>query len=156
MHDAGLAHQRRHGVAVRHGLAQSGEIRRHAVERLCTTNMHAETAADLVECKHRAVLVGQLANRLQKARIRRLDLTIELVPDGGQHDAGNPLSVLPQKLGQLLDRVICKGDHIAVRPRGHPRVLLQTPVVPAVVAAAQNHGAPGVRPRYADRGRGGI
>ena len=56
LHDLGLADHGADGIAVGHGLAEGGQVRRDAVALLGAAQGRAEARADLVEDQHGPVL----------------------------------------------------------------------------------------------------
>ena len=158
-HPAGLALRRAQnlfaagddaaGIAVVAGLAEGRQIGGDAVVLARPAERHAKADLDLVEDTERAVLVCHVDAALQEA-LRRT-LTADRLHD----DTGDLVVVLFEAIFQGIEIAV---GHLN-RERGddcrRTFVLRARPVVPAVVAAADDLIAAGVGPRQPHRSRRG-
>ena len=130
-----------------------GETMKKITRKLFSRKLFKKT---FVEDEDGAVLVGELAAALEKARCRIHKWLGEGVAVGGDDDGGGVVAVGLEELFEFVEFVVVKLVDVLVELLRDAAFDLDAPVVPAVVAAAEDHGAVGVAASEADGGGGGV
>ena len=108
-HDVGAATDRADGQTPSDDLAHRDDVRLHAQRGVRAVESEPQ-AVDLVKDEQSAAGLEFLANHLQERRARRFET--EVLDQGVDHDASQPVTHRAQDAAPVLDIVHRQHDHI--------------------------------------------